>query len=81
MIHFLSFNICVNSDCISSLSPIKYNAQGLINCLEIGLEILDLEAEEIEEFVFPILGWVAVSLAAVLALGGVGIGLYLRHRY
>jgi len=42
---------------------------------------LDLEAEEIEEFVFPILGWVAVAMAAVLILGGVGIGLYLRHRY
>ena len=49
--------------------------------MEIGLEILDLEAKEIEEYVFPILGWVAVALAAVLILGGVGIGLYLRHRY
>ena len=42
---------------------------------------MDLEAEEIEEFVFPILGWVAVALAAVLILGGVGIGLYIRSRY
>ena len=84
LICFLSFSIwltCVNSDCISSLPPIIYNTQGLINCLEIGLEILDLEAKEIEEYVFPILGWVAVCLAAILILGGVGIGLYLRHRY
>ena len=84
LIRFLSFSVwltCVNSDCISSLPPIIYNTQGLIHCLEVGLEILDLEAKEIEEYVFPILGWVAVCLAAILVLGGVGIGLYLRHRY
>ena len=45
------------------------------------MEVLSLEVEEIEDFVFPILGWVAVTMVAVLILGGVGIGLYLRHRY
>ena len=40
-----------------------------------------MEAKEIEEYVFPIWVWVAVCLAAILILGGVGIGLYLRHRY
>ena len=49
--------------------------------MEVGLEILDMEAKEIEEYVFPIWVWVAVCLAAILILGGVGIGLYLRHRY
>ena len=63
-----------------SLPPNIYNTQGLIRCLEVGLEILEMEAKELEEYVLPIWVWVAVSLAAILILGGVGIGLYLRHR-
>ena len=45
------------------------------------MEILSLEVEEIEGYVFPILGWVAVALVAVLLLGGVGLGFYIRSRY
>ena len=45
------------------------------------MEVLSLEVEEIEDFVFPILGWVAVAMVAVLILGGVGLGLYIRSRY
>ena len=45
------------------------------------MEILSLEVEEIEDYVFPILGWVAVAMVAVLILGGVGLGFYIRSRY
>ena len=44
------------------------------------MEILELEAKELEGSVLPIWVWVVVSSAALLVLGGVGIGLYLRHR-
>ena len=54
--------------------------QGLIRCLEAGLEILELEAKELEGSVLPIWVWVIVCTAILLVLGGVGIGLYLRHR-
>ena len=57
-----------------------YNFQGLIRCLEAGMEILELEAKELEESVLPIWVWVVVSTAILLVLGGVGLGLYLRHR-
>ena len=39
-----------------------------------GLEILELEAKELEESVLPIWVWVVVSSAALLILGEVGIG-------
>ena len=45
------------------------------------MEMLSLEVEEIEGYVFPILGWVAVALVVVLLLGGVGLGFYIRSRY
>ena len=45
------------------------------------MEMLSLEVEEIEDYVFPILGWVAVTMVAVLILGGVGLGFYIRSRY
>ena len=65
-----------------SILPLsKHESQGLIDCLELGMEILSLEVEEIEGYVFPILGWVAVALVAVLLLGGVGLGFYIRSRY
>ena len=54
--------------------------QGLIRCLEAGMEILELEAKELEGSVLPIWVWVVVSSAILLVLGGVGLGLYLRHR-
>ena len=46
--------------------------QGLIRCLEAGMEILELEAKELEESVLPIWVWVVVSTAILLVLGGVG---------
>ena len=44
------------------------------------MEILELEAKELEGSVLPIWVWVVVSSAILLVLGGVGLGLYLRHR-
>ena len=45
------------------------------------MELLSLEVERMEGVVFPILGWVAVAIAVVLLLGGVGLGIYIRSRY
>ena len=45
------------------------------------MELLSLEVEEMEGYVFPILGWVAVTLVVVLLLGGVGLGIYIQSRY
>ena len=45
------------------------------------MELLSLEVEGMEGYVFPIVGWVAVALVVVLLLGGVGLGVYIRGRY
>ena len=45
------------------------------------MELLSLEVEGMEGYVFPVLGWVAVALVEVLLLGGVGLGIYIRSRY
>ena len=60
---------------------VKHKSQGLIDCLELGMELLSLEVEGMEGYVFPVLGWVAVTLVVVLLLGGVGLGIYIRSRY
>ena len=45
------------------------------------MELLSLEVEGMEGYVFPVLGWVAVALVVVLLLGGVGLGIYIWSRY
>ena len=45
------------------------------------MELLSLEVEGKEGYVFPVMGWVAVALVVVLLLGGVGLGIYIRSRY
>ena len=45
------------------------------------MELLSLEVEGMEGFVFPVLGWVAVTTVIVLLLGGVGLGIYIQSRY
>ena len=45
------------------------------------MELLSLEVEGGEGYVFPVMGWVAVALVIVVLLGGVGLGVYIRGRY
>ena len=59
----------------------KFKSQGLIDCLELGMELLSMEVEEVEGVLIPVLGWVAIVSVVVLLLGGVGLGIYIRSRY
>ena len=59
----------------------KIKSQGLIDCLELGMELLSMEVEGVEGVLIPVLGWVAIISVVVLLLGGVGLGIYIRSRY
>ena len=59
----------------------KIKSQGLIDCLELGMELLSMEVEGVEGVLIPVLGWVAIVSVVVLLLGGVGLGIYIRSRY
>ena len=53
----------------------------MIDCLELGMELLSMEVEGVEGVLIPVLGWVAIVSVVVLLLGGVGLGIYIRSRY
>ena len=59
----------------------KVESQGLIDCLELGMELLSMEVEEVEGVLIPVVGWVAIVSVVVLLLGGIGLGFYIRSRY
>ena len=45
------------------------------------MELYDLAKEEVDDVLFPVVGWVALLSVLSLLAGGICLGFYIRNRY